>query len=320
MSEAADIEPALRRWLARHGLQPEAMEPLTGDVSPRRYARLRLAAGGTAILATYPPDLRSACRRFLASGRLLAAAGVRVPAVLAHRCRSGWTVVEDLGERTLYDLAGRPWSELAPYFVAAAEAARAIAALPPEPVARLSPALDAALLRRELRQTWELFLVPRRLVGEARSPARLWRALDRLCADLAAEPRVPCHRDLMARNLVPLAGGGVAVLDHQDLRPGPPHYDLASLLNDSLFPPADGERELLRRFAAGPAASYHRAAAQRTLKAVGTYAAFAARGVPRHLGLIPATLGRALDHLERLPETAAAVSEVASGWRSVAAS
>ena len=59
---------------------------------------------------------------------------------------------------------------------------------------------------------------------------------------------------------------------------------------------------------------YHRAAAQRTLKAVGTYAAFARRGARRHLPLIPRTLGRCLDHLRRLPEAAALTPRLAERW------
>ena len=42
------------------------------------------------------------------------------------------------------------------------------------------------------------------------------------------------------------------MLDHQDLRLGPPFYDLASLLNDTLFPPPDAEEALLAAAAPGP--------------------------------------------------------------------
>jgi aminoglycoside/choline kinase family phosphotransferase len=111
----------------------------------------------------------------------------------------------------------------------------------------------------------------------------------------------------------------VGVLDHQDLRLGPPAYDLASLLNDTLFPPPAVEAELLRRAAPSAAARerYHRAAAQRTLKAVGTYAAFARRGMERHLPLISPTLGRGLAHLARTPEGAPLAPDLERLWRPV---
>ena len=109
----------------------------------------------------------------------------------------------------------------------------------------------------------------------------------------------------MARNLVPLPEPPeLAVLDHQDLRMAPPLYDLASLLNDSLYPPADLEGELVAGVLDSPdeRLDYHRAAAQRTLKAVGTFLAFARRGDGRHRRLVRPTLERALAHLRQLPE------------------
>ena len=77
--------------------------------------------------------------------------------------------------------------------------------------------------------------------------AALRAALDTLCASLGDEPPVPCHRDFMVRNLMPLPNGALVVLDHQDLRLGPPLYDLASLLNDTLFPPPAAEEALLAK-------------------------------------------------------------------------
>jgi hypothetical protein len=114
----------------------------------------------------------------------------------------------------------------------------------------------------------------------------------------------------MARNLVPLADRTVGVLDFQDLRLGPPAYDLASLLNDTLFADAALEARLVaeRLGAPGGDEAYARAVAQRGLKAVGTYLRFAADGKRRHLALVEPTLARALSALARLPEAAAAIA------------
>ena len=314
----------LRDWLAATGHPVAALSPLAGDISPRRYSRLTLATGTTAILATYPDEVRATCPRFLETTALLEGAGLRVPKVLAADCERGAMLLEDLGPLTLADWAlatGRPWNELLPYYADALTQAQRIAALPPERVAELSPPLDRELLEKELRQTWDLFLAPRGLTGgDVAETAALEELLAELCARLAADPAVPCHRDFMARNLMPLADADgrprVGVLDHQDLRLGPPAYDLASLLNDTLFPTAEVEAAFLAELAAEPEARlrYHRAAAQRTLKAVGTYAAFARRGATRHLPLIPPTLGRCLGHLERLPEAAALAPRLARLW------
>ncbi len=325
--DAAREAAELNAWLADHGLPGVRRAPLPGDVSPRRYERLDRPGGGAVLLAVYPAEVRPACARFLDTGALLAGAGVRVPAVLAADCGRGWMLLEDLGPQTVAEWgAGRPWRELDPLFRAALDALERIAALPPAEVAVLSPPLDRELLERELAQTREVYLAPRGLAGGALGE-RLEAALAELCGRLAAEPAVPCHRDFMIRNLMPEFSAeapgtvGIAVLDHQDLRLGPPGYDLASLLNDTLFPPPAAEEELL--VAAAPSAeqrlSYHRAAAQRTFKAVGTYAAFARRGADRHLPLIPGTLARGLSHLARLPEGAGLAAELREAWRPVLA-
>ena len=308
-------------WLARCDLPASVVEPLAGDVSARRYFRVRSAAGESAILAEYPPELLPASRRFVESTALLAAAGVRVPAVRAVDSTGRRMLLEDLGPTTLYDRRSRSWAELEPWLLRAVETRAKIAALDPRAVEGLgSPPLDADLLRRELAQTMTCFLVPHELAGAPAQAARLERAFDELCARLGADPAVPCHRDFMARNLVPreplAATPDLAVLDHQDLRLGPPAYDLAALLNDSLFPPPPLVERLLAAASAGFAPpAYWRATAQRALKAVGTFAAFAARGDSRHLPLVPPTFARALAALTELPETAAIARQLAPRWR-----
>lgn len=314
----------LADWLASTGFVARERRQLPGDVSPRRYARLVLDSGATAILATYPAEARDACSRFRRTTELLTGGGVPVPRVLAADCDRGFMLVEDLGSEMLADLAPHGWAALEPYFVTAMEHGERIARLPDEGLAALNPPLDGPLLRKELAQSWDLFLAPRGLTGDPALTADLADALDRLCADLGAEPQVVCHRDYMARNLVPLSSPGelparLSVLDHQDLRLGPPFYDLASLLNDSLFPPAEAHERLLAAALRGPddRLRYRRAAAQRTLKAVGTYVSFARRGSDRHLPLVAPTLGRCLDHLARLPEHADLARRLAPVWRSV---
>jgi aminoglycoside/choline kinase family phosphotransferase len=335
MPEAAappGLAEPLCRWLAAHGFPRPSLSPLVGDVSARRYYQARSPAGATAVLAVYPRGDGESCRRFSLTTRLLAGAAVPVPAVLAADCESGWMLLEDLGPLTLYDLRREPWEVVEPYLEVAVSLAGRIASLPPAEVTRLSPPLDRDLLRRELQQTWEAFLAPRGLVADPPLAARLRSGFDALCAALGRAPQVPCHRDFMARNLVPTRGpdlplrpaaaagaapiAALAVLDHQDLRLGPACYDLASLLNDSLFPPPAVEERLLA-LALAPGTdrtAYHRAAAQRTLKAVGTFSAFASRGNQRHLPLVRPTLGRALVHLRRLPETARLAGDLEREW------
>jgi aminoglycoside/choline kinase family phosphotransferase len=318
--QGTDLDDELSAWLAARGFAPVRVEPLAGDVSARRYFRV-WAQSGPVMLVTYPEAVRGVCSRFAVTTALLTGVGVRVPAILAADCDSGWMLCEDLGPQTLYQL-DRDWPRLAPYYEDALAILARLRALPVAEVAVLSPRLDESLLAKELRQTWETFLLPRALVGDGAERARLERALGELCARLGAQAPVPCHRDFMARNLSPLGAGAVGVLDHQDLRLGPPRYDLASLLNDSLFPPPDLEERLVRsalgeQATAADRLDYHRAAAQRTLKAIGTFAAFALRGSARHLPLVGPTLRRALAHMARVPETADLVPLLAPRWETI---
>lgn len=317
MATIPDTEE-ISNWLRRLGFPAAGLELLTGDVSPRRYLRARLQDGSTAIVAAYPRNLISGCRRFAATTSLLESGGVRVPAILADDCAAGLMLVEDLGQPTLFEHADQGWKALEPWLQNAAALACEIQKLPEEPVARLNPPLDAPSLQTELTQTWHLFLRPRRLVGSGSISAALASSLEHLCANLAQPPLVVCHRDLMARNLVPIAPKPeLAVLDHQDLRLGPLFYDLASLLNDSLFPPPEIEARVLAPYLQTPddRLAYQRATAQRALKAIGTYAAFAKRGSDRHLSLVEPTWARARRHLETVPETAEVAAELAEAWQ-----
>jgi N-acetylmuramate 1-kinase len=304
-SEIDALLPALRD----QGVSVVAATAMTGDVSQRRYLRLTLESDpGSAVLALYPPALLTAARRYHLATALFAGAGLRVPAILATDPLGRWIVTEDLGLANVFDLRNEPCDALEPFFFAAVGALPRIAGIDRGLVAGLNPPLDAALLGRELALTRRAFFEPRGLALGAEVEA----ALARLCARLGDEPRVPCHRDFGVRNLLPL-GGGVGIVDHQDLRLGPPAYDLASLLNDSLFPSAELEERLLQAAEIVNREAYHRTAAQRTLKAVGTYAMFSDRS-PRYLPLIAPTLQRALVHLARTPETAALAPELAERW------
>src|SRR4051794_22809211 len=154
--------------MAEAGFTPREITPLSGDVSPRRYSRVVLDGGGSAILATYPPEIRATCPRFHRTTEILDGAGVRVPRILASDCEEGWMLLEDAGLQTLGEWGrDRPWSELAPWFATALEIAGRIARLstPADALAELNPVLGTELLRRELAQTWDLFLEPRGLVA-----------------------------------------------------------------------------------------------------------------------------------------------------------
>jgi N-acetylmuramate 1-kinase len=314
--ETTALPSLAAEWLAEVDLTPARVEPLTGDVSLRRYFRLHYGDRPSAVLSFYPPDLRPVCRRFVNTTSLLDKADVPVPRLLATHCDRGLSVIEDAGDVTLYTLEDRDWGELEGHYRDAASYIPRFAGISTEVVGAINPRLDAALLEWELGKTWTLFLEPSGMLAEAATATALREGLTHLCWSLGDPVPVPCHRDYMPRNLM-VTERGLLVLDHQDLRLGPPGYDLASLLNDSLFPPAELEEELLATYMPGAAgrAAYGRAVVQRSLKAIGNYVDFAMRGFDRHLRLVGPTLARALRWFPEVAELAHAAPRVLPAWQ-----
>jgi aminoglycoside/choline kinase family phosphotransferase len=248
-------------WLARvtGERRPFPLTLIAGGASPRRFYRVGGALGGkhtgvsAAIVMCVPPetpDVAFARERgrgwpFLEVRGLLAAAGVRVPAILEESCDEGLLLVEDLGPTLAEHLVTHPDEREALYRRAAIDLARAQGALSPLPtdsVVRLRQ-FDDALLRAELEHFWEWAVAARR-VNAARAPFQ--RALDYVVAALAALPRAFTHRDYQSRNLLVLPrpareparddGPALGWIDFQDALLGPRAYDLVALLCDSYQP------------------------------------------------------------------------------------
>lgn len=316
------------------GWEPVSFEPLAGDVSARRYGRLGLASGERRVICSYPDDMKDVAERFLGAGDLLTTVDVPTPRVDGYSLEHPvWILLEDLGSHTLFERwtgdGEGSYARVGRRLVEARELIRRIQLLRPDEVRALgSPPLDRTLLMAELDQTWVRFLEPRGLVSEGRLAEEVRAVCAALCERLDSATPVPCHRDFMARNLMLRASSGdsaggteeLVLIDHQDLRLGPPCYDLASLLNDTLTLSVRERQEHLSaiREDAGLMDQYHAAAAQRTLKIVGTFAYFATAGSDRYLRLIPPALVRFLDALAALPEGRELAPRLRRAWASVA--
>ncbi|MDX1382003.1 MAG: phosphotransferase [Thermoanaerobaculia bacterium] len=286
---------------------------LGGDVSPRRY--FRVAAGDDSfIVAVYPEEIREAAARFETTTRLLESIGVVVPRILEIDLAVGLMLLEDAGEETLFDRSGVDWEALAAALAQARGIVERIQTLAPAAIDAVNPRLDGVALMRELQMTWDLYLEPESLCGEGTFRQALHACLEELCRELGREDAVPCHRDFMARNLIPRSDGELLVLDHQDLRMGPKHYDLASLTNDSLFLSSDRQRRVLgSEIVSRP--SFRRSAAQRSLKIAGTFVSFAQRGSPRYLPWVGRCLARGAAYLSTLPEAEGLEEELRRLWQ-----
>ena len=307
------------------------VELLAGDASDRRYARARLADGSTRILMTHAQPFDPPYLPWERMEGVFAELGLPVPGIVSRHPREGILVLEDVGDESLQSFLQAAPADEAARDALYAEAVDWIVALQRRGTPVVAPscpayhfALDPIRLGRELEYFHEHFV--RGLRREA-AAADLAPALAALAAQ-AGRPgdRVLCHRDYHSRNLMlappgQAALGRLVILDFQDARLGPRAYDLASLLEDPYVDLPDRLRAAMTaRFLDGIARSacaaefaqeYAAVAAQRLLKAAGTFAGQATRfGVDRYLTYIPRALARARAMLARLPEHAALLRAV----------
>ncbi len=231
-----------------------ALTAMPGGASTRRYFRLALPEGKTAVAMFVPEGGRpeevqkehdGARWPFLEVRDLLSEHGVDVPNVLAEDTAHGWLVIEDLGDETLANwLLKRPDDRERLYRKAVHDLARAqneLAALPPGSVVA-SRTFDFDLLRWEIEhfKEWGLDARGKSLAAE---DVTKWNAIaDRLARRVADLPSGFVHRDYQSRNIMVVPpdhhpSGEVLPrlvwIDFQDALLGPRVYDLVALLNDS---------------------------------------------------------------------------------------
>lgn len=273
------------------------MKPVAAGASGRSIMRAR------GVLGIHWTAARADNNDFLPAARELATAGIRVPAVLAAQelgegC--GACLVQDLGERDLLSLKNAPWAEKKAAYTAALRTLRPLYDSF-RPQREMQPPFDAALYRWE-QEYFAEHLIGRHLGGDA-AAFLAHPAMQDMADWLAAQPRVPVHRDCQSQNIM-LAGGEAWLIDFQGMRYGREEYDLASLLYDPYMElSADERAELLAvRASLGapplPADIFCACALQRLMQALG---AFANIGYNQHKDW----------YLNKIPAALAALREVA---------
>ena len=228
------------------GAPPVACEPMPGGASTRRYFRLTLAGGKTAVGMFVPDGAKPeevgkgpAATRwpFLEVRDLLAARGVDVPALHDENVAQGWVLLEDLGDDTLAAyLEANPGRREAVYVRAVTDLARAQGALEPLPAGSVvaTRAFDEELLAWEIHHFREWALEARGVTLTTGDRALFDGIAERLARRIAGWPRAFVHRDYQSRNLMVRPGEqSLCWIDFQDALLGPRVYDLVALLNDS---------------------------------------------------------------------------------------
>ena len=302
-------------YLERAGVTGARVLPLTGDASDRRYFRVLSRDDAPFVLAVHAAPFDYATLPFVNVASLLAAMPVPVPRILGEAADLGVLALEDLGDVTLQAHVG-----VAPVQAHAAlyrQAVAIIQTIQSRGVELASPryvpfgiAFDVEKLSWEMDYFVKHFLEGYRGAALGDGERAEIRAECRGFVDeLAAEPRVLCHRDYHSRNLM-VHAGRLHVIDFQDARMGPDTYDLVSLLRDSYVDLPDvAIDEHIAHFLALGGRSHEEAefrrrfdvmALQRNLKALGTFGYQASvRRNSVYIQYIPRTLRHARDNMRR---------------------
>ena len=229
----------LRDYLVRANLDAERVLALTPDASTREYFRIPWQGGrNSAVAAVYPEPFDAEIHPFLDVTRLFVAARLPVPEILDLDAANGIIVQEDLGDRQLrqvFETATEDdretYIEKAISLIADIQAATPLAFERDSIASRL--AFDEAKLSWELEYFLEHYF--KSYCGDTlkhAEVAELRVELNDIASELAARPRVLCHRDFHTSNLLVDPENRLRLIDHQDARMGPASYDLVSLLLD----------------------------------------------------------------------------------------
>jgi hypothetical protein len=332
-------------FLDQAGWGAATVAPLPGDASTRRYARLA-RNGRKAMLMDQPqnaetpvapahatPEERRAlgynaiarlagadCERFAAASEFLRARGLSAPEIYACDGKTGFAIIEDLGDGLYADVIAAGGDERALYRAAMEVLAKLHLEETPKSLPRdkaLHAYDETALLAEtDLLTEWFFPVALDRAAtpDEAAEHRALWR---KVIESVLQQPTVFVHRDYHAQNLLWLperdGAARVGLIDFQDGVAGSTAYDLVSILEDArrdVAPEilADSTRHYIdtfRRHGGSVDEEQLRAAmavmaAQRNAKIAGIFARLYKRdGKPRYLSYLPRVWGylnRDLEH------------------------
>ncbi len=280
--------------------------PLTGDASDRRYFRVLEPDRPSIVLALHNGPFDYEALPFVNVARLFGRAPLPIPAILDHADDLGVLALEDLGDVTLQAHLGVAALEHRRLYRQAVEYIEVLQRrghdLASDEFVPYSLAFDVEKLTWELDYFLKQFLEGYRGASMPASEREAIREEFRpIVEELAAEPRVLCHRDYHSRNLM-LHRGQLYLIDFQDARMGPDTYDLVSLLRDSYVDLSEeAVSDLIAYFLAlrtdgqGYEKDFERRfdlmSLQRNLKALGTFGfQTTARQNPVYIQYIPRTL------------------------------
>lgn len=299
MSPERDAQIA--EFLSGAGARGAVRAPLAGDASLRRYERLTLPGGGTAVLMDAPPRSGEDIRPFVKIAQWLADAGYSAPRILAQNADQGLLLLEDLGDALYSTEVARDPRREGPLYAAATDLLADLQEVAPPPDL---PVYDTDAMTDRAALAWRWY----RPGGQGADDGGFRQAMAETLDAHAGGPAGVALRDFHAQNLIWLphrgAAARVGLLDFQDAMRAPDVYDLVSLLTDARrdVPPslaAEMTDRFIARRGAAPIATRAACAVvglQRNLRILGVFARLSLHfGKPSYIDLIP----RVWAHIDR---------------------
>ncbi len=217
------------KFIAQSGWGDARCTVLAGDASNRRYDRLTLPSGATAIFMDAPPDRGEDVRPFVRIANYLTSLGLSAPKIFAQDPDAGFLLIEDLGDGVFAQvMVNDPDMETMLYRAATDVLIDLRAATPLK-----LPLCDAAWLTDMTAPVFEWYAG----CDAGHNISRFNDVFRPFAAKLDNIEKVVILRDYHAENLLWLPDregtAKTGVLDFQDALLGHPAYDLVSVLQDA---------------------------------------------------------------------------------------
>ncbi len=273
---------------------------VAGDASNRKYDRLTLPDGTTAILMDAPPDKGEDTRPFIKIATYLRDNGLSAPKIIHQDTEAGFLLIEDLGDDLFARVLQNDASLETPLYEAAVDVLLHLhRCAPPE-----LDAYDANTMADLACLTFDWYSWA--VTGDAntQSRGRCAAFLTLAFEPLAKAPAVLIQRDYHAENLLWLPDRTgvqrVGLLDFQDAMLGHPAYDLVSVLQDARRDvPPQIETQMIDRYISHAGVSrtefrdaYALLGLQRNMRILGVFARLCVRdGKEHYVDLIPRVWG-----------------------------
>src|SRR6266705_3278200 len=294
-----------RRHFPRFNVDEIKIAPIEKGGSDRKFYRVRCSSEQSLILVKYNLE-REENRHYVEIAQFLETHGIHAPRIYYHDTDEGLIWLEDLGERDLYGYRDESWLVRRAFYESALEQIVKLHSLPDsvclEMKEHLPAEFNAALYRWEQKYFFQNCLGRYFSISESRrKELAALPVLREIAKHLASLPRVLVHRDFQSQNII-IRNGQAYLIDFQGMRPGLPHYDLASLLYDPYVALTDTQRADLIAYYRGQPENgisidgdfdfkLRLCAMQRLMQALGAYAFLGlGKGHEHFLEYIPSAL------------------------------